>query len=108
MCSSVSSEIRRNHTVDILHAYYDTLCANFTPVPFSFDDVKTAYEQSFRVSVCMLLPMFPAAIKMVKAGVLKLGDMDPKLIADIFIDNFKGLTEETVRYVDKYGSADSK
>jgi len=108
MCSSVNSDVRRSHTDDILHAYYDSLCANFTPVPFSFDDVKSAYEQSFRVSVCMFLPMFPSAIKMVQAGVFKIPDTDPKVLHDMFLDNFKGLTEETVRYVDKYGPADHR
>lgn len=43
MSSSVSTDVRRHHTDDILHAYYDSLCEYArvqSVIPFSFDDVK--------------------------------------------------------------------
>ena len=65
-------------------------------------DFCSAYEESFRVSVCMFLPMYPGIIKMIEAGVFKIADVDPKVMSDKFKDDFKWLTEEAVRYAEKY------
>ena len=108
MSSSVSSELRKNQCDELLHVYYDTLVENLGHAPFAFDQLKSAYEETFRYAVCFFLPLYPAFIQMIAAGVVNMGDgIDAKVLEQNMINDLKGLAEEAVFYDEKYGKSDS-
>ena len=50
-----------------------------------------------------MLPVFPTFFHMIDSGQLHMGAMEKTMFRDAVLGNMKGLTEDALRLIDKYG-----